>query len=129
MINNLSYDVELAAIRMVISGYLTSQQFRALTEQLLEQLVKHQVNQVLADTREMPLIAADDQQWFLEDWLPRAMQKGFKRCAMINSRYFFNRLAISNIVDKMDKRLFTLQLFDDEAIARAWLTTQMTLAA
>lgn len=117
----LHYDPELACIRMIIEGYLTSQQFRTKTEELLELIITHRISKVLADTTYMKIIGADDQRWFIEDWLPRAVKAGYKACAMINSMYFFNRVAINAIADKIDKCQFTLQVFDDEAEAKQWL--------
>ncbi len=115
------YDSALCCVVMEIFGYTNSQQFRALTEELLCLIKRHKVKKILADTTDMMIIGASDQQWFIENWFPRAVEAGFKACAMINSRYFFNRIAVANIAQKINKNIFKLELFDQQEPAKQWL--------
>ncbi len=117
----LKYDPEMDCIVMEIFGYINSSAFRELTEELLRLIKHYKVKKILADTTYMIIIGATDQHWFIENWFPRAIKAGFTACAMINSRHFFNRIAIQNISREIDKKLFTLELFDHKEDALRWL--------
>src|SRR5215204_513056 len=98
---NLTYDSNIDSVVMELKGYFNSIQFREVTENLLSLLVKHQGNKVLADTTQMNLISSEDQKWLNEDFLPRAINQGYKVCAMIKSKYHFSRVSLQAIANKI----------------------------
>jgi hypothetical protein len=106
---------------MVLEGYFNSYLFREVTENLLRLIVEYKVSKVLADTRHMNLISAEDQIWLNENFLPRAIKQGYKICAMIKSKHYFNRISVQAIADKIDKSAFDLRLFEDKNSAIIWL--------
>lgn len=117
----LSYHSDISYVSLAIYGYTPTPEFQAFSERLLDALIYYKVNKALVDIREMKLITAEDQHWLLEDWLPRAIEIGHNACAVVNSKYFFNRIAIGSIVDNVKATGFNLQLFEDTDKATEWL--------
>lgn len=115
------YDANIDAVVMKWHGYATSAQFKEGTELMLNTLIKHQCYKVLADIKEMTIIGMEDQKWLEEQFLPRAIEFGFKAIAIVKPDHYFNKVAIESISYKIDKNKITLTLFDNLAEATAWL--------
>jgi hypothetical protein len=120
----LSYHSDTPYVSLAIHGYTPTPEFQALSEHLLEALANYQTNKALVDIREMHLISAEDQRWLLESWVPRAMRIGHNACAVINSKHFFNRVAISSVAENVKAIDFNLQLFEEVDKAVGWLKEQ-----
>ena len=103
------------------NGYSTSSQFREGTEMMLRTLVNNRASKVLADIKEMKIIGMEDQQWLNTDFLPRAINAGFKAIAIINPAYYFNKVAVESISYKVDKDKLTINFFDNVQDAKEWL--------
>jgi hypothetical protein len=69
------------------------------------------------------LIGADDQHWLSTNWIPRAMEAGLRTVAMITPVFYFNRVAVENVGQKLDPETLILQHFDNRASARGWLAS------
>jgi SpoIIAA-like len=67
------------------------------------------------------LIGSDDQNWLTSDWIPRAMAAGLRRAALITPTFYFNRVAVESVGQRLDPQALTLQFFDSREAARAWL--------
>ena len=102
-------------------AYATSKQFRAGTELMFELLKKHAVNKVLANVKDMVLIAMEDQHWLEYNFLPRATEAGFKAIALVQPKHYFNKVAIETISFKASSDKLQIQIFDEEAEAVKWL--------
>lgn len=55
------------------------------------------------------LIGADDQHWLSNNWIPRAMEAGLRTVAMIMPMFYFNRVAIESVGQKLDPESLILQ--------------------
>jgi hypothetical protein len=117
----LSYAPEIPAVVMVWRGYHTSAAFRALNEQVLMALIAHGATRVLCDIRHFLLIGAEDQRWLNSDWLPRAIAAGLSHCAIVTPLYFFNRVAVGAVVERLDTSRIRVEYFEDAEPARGWL--------
>jgi hypothetical protein len=118
---NIYFDSDIKTVVMQWEGYATSSQFKEGTEFMLNTLIKHKCDKVLADTREMVLIGREDQQWLEQHFLPRAIEFGFKAIALITPRHYFNKVAVENISYKVDKEKLAINFFDNIEEAKAWL--------
>lgn len=119
---NIHFDERIDAVVMKWKGYATSQDFKEGTELMLNMLIKNNTFKVLADVRDMVLIAREDQEWLINVFLPRAMEFGFKVIAIVQPGQYFNKVAIESIAQKIDKRRLSLQLFDNPENAVEWLS-------
>ena len=121
-IYNIYFDGEINSVVMEWNGYATSKQFKQGTELMLNMLIKNNCSKVLADIKDMKIIAMEDQQWLNEEFLPRATTFGFKAIAIVKPNYYFNKVAVETISYKVDKEKLTINFFDDAEEAREWLS-------
>jgi hypothetical protein len=121
-IYNIYFDKEINSVVMEWDGYATSKQFKQGTELMLNTLIQNNCSKVLADIKDMKIIAMEDQQWLNEEFLPRATMFGFKAIAIVKPNYYFNQVAIETISYKADKDKLTINFFDNIEDAKAWLS-------
>ena len=121
-IYNIYFDKEINSVVMEWNGYATSKQFKQGTELMLNMLIKNNCSKVLADIKDMKIIAMEDQQWLNEEFLPRATTFGFKAIAIVKPHYYFNKVAVETISYKVDKEKLTINFFDNSGEAREWLS-------
>jgi len=88
---------------------------------MLNTLIQNNCSKVLADIKDMKIIAMEDQQWLNEEFLPRATTFGFKAIAIVKPNYYFNQVAVETISYKADKDKLTINFFDNIEDAKAWL--------
>ncbi len=120
-IYNIYFDEDINSVVMEWNGYATSKQFKQGTELMLNMLIKNNCSKVLADIKDMKIIAMEDQQWLNEEFLPRATTFGFKAIAIVKPHYYFNKVAVETISYKVDKEKLTINFFDNSEEAREWL--------
>ena len=121
-IYNIYFDEEINSVVMEWNGYATSKQFKQGTELMLNMLIKNNCSKVLAEIKDMKIIAMEDQQWLNEEFLPRATTFGFKAIAIVKPHYYFNKVAVETISYKADKEKLTINFFDNSEEAREWLS-------
>lgn len=118
---NIYYDAEQGHIRMDWNGYATSAQFREGTEYMLKLLVEHRAHNVLADIKSMTLIGQEDQNYVKFNFLPRAIERGFRAIALVRPSNYFNALAVESISYRVQQTSVQIRIFDSLAEAQAWL--------
>ncbi|HEX8269986.1 MAG TPA: STAS/SEC14 domain-containing protein [Flavobacterium sp.] len=118
---NIFYDRVIDAVIMEWRGYATSAEFKEGTELMLNILMKNATFKVLANIKDMTIIAKEDQEWLDADFLPRATEFGFKVLAIVKPDHYFNRVAVESISYKVDKNKLAIQFFNNLADAKSWL--------
>jgi hypothetical protein len=118
---NVYFDLALDAVVMEWRGYATSAQFREGTELMLDTLIRHNANKVLANVKDMVLIGLDDQHWLERDFIPRALAGGFRAIAMVRPAHYFNKVAVESVSYKVDQDKLKIRFFDSEEEAQRWL--------
>ena len=118
---NIYFDPEINTVIMEWDGYATSKQFKEGTELMLETLVKNNAYKVLADIKDMVLISMEDQHWLENNFIPRAIQSGFRAIAMVRPDYYFNKVAVESVSYKVDQEKLNINFFDNADSARKWL--------
>ena len=117
------FDPEIKAVVMEWDGYATSSQFRKGTELMLSTLIDNKTFKVLADVKDMTIIGMEDQQWLDTDFLPRAIDAGFRAIAMIRPEHYFNKVAVDSISYKVDRNKLSINFFDNIEDAKKWLNS------
>jgi len=115
----VGYDAEVPCVIMTWKGYATSREFREANERILGVLSERHATKLLGDIKEFVLIGAEDQRWLSTDWIPRAVEAGLRTVAMITPVFYFNRVAVESVGQKLDPVI--LQYFDTREAARDWL--------
>ena len=119
---NIYFDKDINTVVMEWNGYATSKQFKQGTELMLNMLIKNNCSKVLANIKDMKIIAMEDQQWLNEEFLPRATTFGFRAIAIVKPNYYFNKVAVETISYKADKEKLTINFFDNVEEAKEWLS-------
>jgi hypothetical protein len=118
----IRYDPDARCVVMVWQGYATSAEFRAANERVLAAIYAHRVENLLGDVSRFVLIGATDQNWLNDNWIPRAIDAGLRRVALVQPTYYFNQVAVENVGRRLDANRLQLSYFGDMASARDWLT-------
>lgn len=120
--HHIYYDQQVNSVVMEWYGYATSNQFKEGTELMLNTLIKNNAHKVLADIKRMVIIGTEDQEWLEKDFIPRAIQFGFKSIAIVRPDSYFNKVAVENVSINVHKKL-NIRLFDDTGQASEWLAS------
>jgi hypothetical protein len=118
------HDVNHNCVVMQWQGYFTSPEFRKGTEMMLDKLIESKVHNVLADVREMMLIGREDQHWLENNFIPRAVQSGFRAIAILRPQSYFNKVAIESVSFKVEHEKLRIAFFDSDEEALVWLKDQ-----
>ncbi|MBL7931275.1 MAG: STAS/SEC14 domain-containing protein [Bacteroidia bacterium] len=121
MTYHIYFDKKIESVVMEWNGYANSSEFRAGTEKMLRELEEQKTSKVLADIKNMVLIAQNDQAWLLDYFIPKAIDRGFGRIAIVKPDHYFNQVALEEIFKKIDRNKLKIQLFDTLDEAREWL--------
>lgn len=101
-----------------------SEEFRMGMDQLIRLMREKNIGKVLADARKMGAIAPEDQDWSIQDWLPRAFEAGYRRIAIVVSEDIFNQMSVEDIMSRVEGMDFVTKYFPGLEEGRAWLATQ-----
>ena len=101
-------------------------EYRLVHETILKVLAEHASGKVLADTRRMKPASQDDQEWLLNDWIPRAGKAGLKHMALVLPKSALGQMTLQRIVEGStgSKRLVSTDgssYFETIEDARKWL--------
>jgi hypothetical protein len=107
-------------IAMDWDGYATSNQFYEGTELMYQLIRKHGASKILADIRDMTLISREDQN-MIYNFLPRAIEAGFRAIAIIKPTSYFNAVAIETIGYRVNQTVVQMRVFDSREEAVDWL--------
>jgi hypothetical protein len=116
----LHYDEEVRCVAVTWRKYATSAQLRYIHEIILALLAQHKAEKILGDDTDLPIVHAEDQQWIVEEWLPRARAIGLKVAATTVSMTFFGRVAIGAIQSRLAREI-QIRNFGNIHSARSWL--------
>jgi hypothetical protein len=118
---DIAFDPEVPCVLIRWRGYVTSEEFRQASDNALRLLQEQHVSRILNDTTDLPIISAADQRWVQSDFVPRGIAVGFRAVAMVNSRFYFNRVAVDSVVAQLDPEEIMVEYFENPEKARAWL--------
>jgi len=117
---SLSYDKAIRCVTVVWRRYATSAQYRFIHEIIIQMLQQYQASKILGDDSDLPVVHAEDQQWIIEEWIPRAKAAGLKAVATNPSLSFFGRLTIGSVQAKMASQI-AIKTFPNIHLAKDWL--------
>jgi hypothetical protein len=117
----IDYDADIPCVVMIWKGYATSAAFREGNAQVLAQITQRRASKLLGDVTDFVLIGAEDQAWLNEVWIPRAMHAGLRKVALVQPNFYFNRVAIDSVAQKLDRDRVELGFFDNRDAAKEWL--------
>ncbi|HYD87580.1 MAG TPA: STAS/SEC14 domain-containing protein [Vitreimonas sp.] len=117
----IEYDAEIPCVVMIWKGYATSAAFRDGNAQVLSEINARKASKLLGDVTDFVLIGAEDQAWLNEVWIPRAMHAGLRKVALVQPNFYFNRVAVDSVAQKLDRERVEVGFFSTREEAREWL--------
>lgn len=117
----VDYDADVPCVLMVWKGYATSAAFREGNARVLAEITERRASKLLGDVIDFVLIGAEDQAWLNEVWIPRAMHAGLRKVALVQPSFYFNRVAIDSVAQKLDRERVQIGFFDNRDDAKTWL--------
>jgi len=122
----VEYDVDVPCVSMIWKGYATSNQFREANERVLQEIQQRRSSKLLSDAKEFVLIGATDQNWLSSNWIPRVLQAGVRKIALVMPRFYFNRVAVDTVTQRLAQNtandLVSIEYFESRDAARTWLS-------
>jgi hypothetical protein len=120
----ITYEKENNLIYLDWNGFLSVELVKEGSEELLKVIKQTLCPNVLVDNRKVsgPWQAAND--WYQNDWNPRAAAAGLTDMAVIMSENIFTQLSLQGFA-KVTKGVYTVNIFNADAPARKWLKEQM----
>jgi hypothetical protein len=119
----IGYDADVPCVTMTWKGYATTREFREANERVLGALAERKASKLLGDARDFVLIGSEDQTWLSTNWIPRMIGAGLRMVALVTPVFYFNKVAVENVGQRLDPEELVLQYFDDREAARAWLAS------
>jgi hypothetical protein len=89
--------IEFQCLHSQWRGFATSAEFRAGGARLLAAIKETSSTALVSDTRELELVASEDQLWIRDTWLPLAAAAGLKRVALLVAPQGLGRFAIDQM--------------------------------
>jgi len=121
----VDYDIDVPCVTMTWKGYATSAQFRAANERVLLEIRERRASKLLGDVKDFVLIAGDDQGWLATNWIPRALQAGVRKIALVMPRFYFNRVAVDAVAQRLAHEfaanVVAIEYFETRTSAHKWL--------
>ena len=121
------YDGARHILRVAFTGETPSEVYRQRHEDLLGWFEQY-TGKLLMDSRAWGMIQAEDVDWMLEDWFPRALAAGHSRVALVQSESAFNDASVDIITDAFLGEGFQKRKFRTVEDAEAWLAQQEPVA-
>jgi hypothetical protein len=116
----VSYDPSTPCLLVRWKRHATSAQIRYIHECLIHLIKKHRVSKILGDDTDLVSIAAVDQHWIVQDWMPCAMAADLRNAASIKPRAYFGRTSVNRILSILPAGL-AIRSFERFEDGQAWL--------
>jgi hypothetical protein len=97
---------------------------QAIFENMLRALQQYGWSRILINQRNMIPFTPQEQQWIAREWLPRAVQAGYRHGAVVVSPNVLVRLATAFVTTSIQGLPLMYRSFDTVADAQSWLLQQ-----
>lgn len=102
----------------------TPEATKAIFENMLRALQQRGWSRILVNQLDMIPFTPEEQQWIAHDWLPRAVQAGYRHGAVVVSPNVLVRLATAFVTTSIQGLPLVYRSFNAEMDARRWLELQ-----
>jgi hypothetical protein len=103
---------------------ISGEQYRGVLEQLLDLMASEKVKKFIFDERELPIIDPNFVQWATKEWLPKAVELGYGKVAVVQTKDFFKKLPADMIAKGASEfydGLIVMSYFRNVHDAETWL--------
>jgi hypothetical protein len=119
------YDQETKAAIGMFKGFLTTDKFKSIAEELHEIRKKNNLSKQLNNIEDMKVLTQEVQTWLNDVWFPKAKTTGLKHFAFVVPKDIFGKVSMESAnSDSSATQGIEIEYFDDENKAKAWLKSK-----
>lgn len=108
-------------VRLTWSGNASGDLYRKPSLAVLKAVLDHRLKYFLSDARNMGPILYADRSFSEKEVIPKLIEAGLKRIAIVSSSDGINVIAVDNMVNTIPMGSATCAFFDDVSMAQLWL--------
>ncbi|KUG08145.1 hypothetical protein [Solirubrum puertoriconensis] len=118
----IHYHAATAVLEAEWLGFVSSEQLRSGLQELLRHGRLRRVRGWIANHKQMRTIRLDDQEWMLEQFIPRVAELPLVRLGLVYSDDPLNRMAIKRVISSGSKMLpCQIEFFSETQQAQQWV--------
>jgi hypothetical protein len=117
----VTYTPEKRMMILTWTGSPNKEEYQKPFLTMLEYGKKFPVDSMLSDITNQGVISPDNRKWFEKEMMPRAVQAGLKRGAIVTSGNAFKLYYINLILAAVNKFPITTKLFNNQHDAFTWI--------
>ena len=114
------YDPELKLGFVVWKHKPSNTEYQNAFELMIDYSEKHPVENFISDIRNQGVVSPENRKWFESIMIPKAIDHGLKRAAVIFDGNVFKKYYINMIIQVINKFGIPLKLFGTEEDAVKW---------
>ncbi len=119
------YDQETKAAIGMFKGFLTTDKFKSIADELHEIRKKNNLSKQLNNIEDMKVLTQEVQTWLNDVWFPKAKINGLKHFAFVVPKDIFGKVSMESAnADSSTTQGIEIEYFDDENKAKAWLKSK-----
>jgi hypothetical protein len=119
----LTYDPDLKLAKIVWNGKATTKEYQHTFITLLEYSKEHKTENFISDLRKQAVVSPENRNWFETVVIPRAIELGLIRAAVIFDGNVFKKYYLNMILKVLNKYKLPLKLFNSDEEANEWITS------
>lgn len=104
--------------------YVSGDEYRSILMSVLDLLEEKRAVRLLSDTRHMPVMSPDDQQWVQSVWMPRSVKVGMRYSALVAPKSALTKLTLRHIIEDGSAVSRERAFFATVEGAKAWLKSK-----
>lgn len=101
----IHWDELYQCVWMEWKAFAKGENFRTGLNKGLELVIQKKTSRWLADTRNLKVVAQDDQRWTNEDWFPRALAAGVRSMAIVTPKARWRRCRLETSCKTLPTRV------------------------
>jgi hypothetical protein len=119
------YDQDNGIAIGYFSGFISSEEFKIVAEQLHQLRVKHKSQKQLNNVEHMKVLTADIVKWLNEVWFKEARQTGLKYFAFVVPKDIYGKVSMSHANRNVHITSgIEIEYFFSESEAKNWLNSK-----
>lgn len=121
----VSYNEEIKAVVIEWKKFAQGEKYRTPMEKARELTAQKKSKKWLYDSRQLPVISREDQEWNSRDFHPRNIEAGMRYLATIRPQKVLGASSLKKVVSNAVETVeFTHREFDSVEEAMKWLAEQ-----
>jgi hypothetical protein len=117
---DIMYNEEKFYLLVIWKPKMNDENYKEVFNYCIEYAQSHRVDNYVSDIREQKLITPETRKWFEEDALPRAVETGLQRGAIIFAGNVFKKYYANNILTRTKNFALPLKFFTSFDDAYKW---------